>query len=215
MHMKSPTLPRPLATLALLAIAMSGVAASASALFATRATATPPVVTRVCAACHGRDGNSVDPDVPSLAGQAAPYLERQLSAFKTQRRTGVMSGIAVGLSDADMRAAADWFAQQVAQPNSDPWSDSAALRQGAAIYRHGIDTKNVPACASCHALDGSGLPPEFPRLAGQHTNYLKAQLRAFRSDSRLSNPNAMMRDISAQLSDQEIDAVAQYIADLR
>lgn len=212
--MKSPKLARPLATLATLVLTTSGVAASASALFAAPPDVAPPVVTHVCAACHGRDGNSVDPDVPSLAGQGAPYLERQLIAFKTQRRTGVMSGIAVGLSDEDMHAAVGWFAQQMARPNPDPRPDSAALRQGAAIYRHGIDTKNVPACASCHAMNGSGLPPEFPRLAGQHTNYLEAQLRAFRSDSRLSNPNAMMRDISGRLSDQEIDAVAQYIAGL-
>ena len=212
--MKSPKLARPLAILAIFVIATSGVAASASALFAAKTTVAPPVVIHVCAACHGRNGNSVGPDVPSLAGQVAPYLERQLSAFKTARRTGVMSGIAVGLSDADRRAAANWFAQQVAQPNPDPWPDSAALRQGAAIYRRGIDAKNVPACASCHALEGSGLPPEFPRLAGQYTNYLEAQLRAFRSDSRLSNPNAMMRTISSDLSDQEIDAVAQYITDL-
>ena len=174
----------------------------------------PPIVARVCAACHGRDGNGVDPNVPLLAGQVAPYLERQLLAFKTQRRTGIMSGIAAGLSDADMHAAATWFAQQVAQRNPDPWPDSAALRQGAAIYRRGIATKNVPACASCHALNGSGLPPEFPRLAGQRTNYLEGQLRAFRSDSRLSNPNAMMRAISAGLSNDEIDAVARYITDL-
>jgi len=212
--MKSPNLARPLATLATLVLTTSDVAASASALFAAPPDVAPPVVTHVCAACHGRDGNSVDPGVPSLAGQGAPYLERQLIAFKTQRRTGVMSGIAVGLSDEGMHAAVGWFAQQMARPNPDPRPDSAALRQGAAIYRHGIDTKNVPACASCHAMNGSGLPPEFPRIAGQHTNYLEAQLRAFRSDSRLSNPNAMMRDISGRLSDQEIDAVAQYIAGL-
>lgn len=212
--MQSMQLTRPLATLASLVIATFGVAASASALSAAKAAVAPPVVTQVCAACHGRDGNSVDPNVPSLAGQGAAYLERQLLAFRTQRRTGVMSGIAVGLGDADMRAAAAWFAQQVAQPNPDPRPDSAALRQGATIYRRGIHMKNVPACASCHALDGSGLPSEFPRLAGQSTHYLEGQLRAFRSDSRLSNPNAMMRRISARLSDDEIDAVAQYIADL-
>lgn len=214
--MKLLKLMRPRAAIALLVLATSGVAANAgaSASFAMKATVAPAIVAHVCAACHGRDGNSVDPNVPSLAGQVAPYLERQLVAFKTQRRTGVMSGIAMGLSDADMHAAASWFAQQVAQANADPWPDSDALRQGAAIYRHGIAAKNVPACASCHALDGSGLPPEFPRLAGQHANYLEGQLRAFRSDSRLSNPNAMMRTISAGLSDDEIDAVAQYIADL-
>ena len=136
--MKSPNLARPLATLATLVLTTSDVAASASALFAAPPDVAPPVVTHVCAACHGRDGNSVDPDVPSLAGQGAPYLERQLIAFKTQRRTGVMSGIAVGLSDEGMHAAVGWFAQQMARPNPDPRPDSAALRQGAAIYRHGI-----------------------------------------------------------------------------
>lgn len=214
--MQSLQLTRPLAVIAILGIATSGVAASAAASgsFAVRATPPPPIVAHVCAACHGRDGNSVDRNVPSLSGQGAAYLERQLHAFKAQRRTGVMSGVAAGLDDANMRVAATWFAQQAAQANSDPWPDSDTLRQGAAIYRHGIHGKNVPACASCHALSGRGLPPEFPRLAGQHTNYLEAQLRAFRADRRLSNSNAMMRAISARLSDREIDAVAQYITDL-
>lgn len=200
-----------------LAIAMFGVAAAtcAGTAFAATVSRAPPIVVHVCAACHGRDGNSADPNVPSLAGQVAPYLERQLTAFQKQGRIGVMSGVAMGLNEADMQAAAAWFAQQTVQANRDPSPDSAALRQGATIYLHGIAAKHVPACASCHALRGGGLPPEFPRLAGQHAKYLEAQLRAFRSDRRLSNPNAMMRGVSARLSDSEIDAVAQYIADLR
>ncbi len=220
-RMKWLKLLRPLSAIALFVVATLGFTATstatagASALFTAKATVAPPIVVHVCAACHGRDGNSVDPSVPSLAGQVAPYLERQLIAFKTARRTGVMSGVSMGLSEADMHGAATWFAQQAAQANRDPWPDSAALARGAAIYRRGIATKNVPACASCHALRGGGLPPEFPRLAGQHANYLRAQLRAFRAGSRMSNPNAMMRDISARLSDSEIDSVARYIADLR
>ena len=88
--MKSPKLTWPLAPLAIRGIATSGVAAGAAAsiLFAAKVTVAPPVVL-VCAACHGRDGNSVDPDVPSLAGQVAPWLERPLIAFKTRRCTGV------------------------------------------------------------------------------------------------------------------------------
>jgi cytochrome c553 len=215
-RMKWLNLVPPPHAMALLATAVFGVATAtcADTVFEATANTAPPIVVQVCAACHGRDGNSVDPNVPSLAGQVAPYLERQLTAFQSQRRTGVMSGVAMGLSEADMRAAAAWFAKQTVQANRDPSPDSAALRQGAAIYLHGIADKHVPACASCHALRGGGLPPEFPRLAGQHAKYLEAQLRAFRSDSRLSNPNAMMRGVSARLSDSEIDAVAQYIADL-
>lgn len=199
-----------------LGIGLPAAAASAAAdqAFATHVAAPPPIVAQVCAACHGRDGNSVDRNVPSLAGQGAAYLQRQLHAFKSQRRIGVMSGVAAGLSDADMRAASTWFAQHTARANPDPWPDSDALRQGATIYRHGIHAKHVPACASCHALDGHGLLPEFPRLAGQHTRYLVAQLRAFRANARLSNPNAMMRRIASRLSDRDIEAVAQYITDL-
>jgi cytochrome c553 len=209
-----PSTRRTLAVIAAFGIGLSVAAASVAAVQTSTTSAAPPIVAEVCAACHGRDGNSPDRNVPSLAGQGAAYLLRQLYAFKSQRRTGVMSGVASGLGDADMRVASAWFAQQTARANSDPWPDSDALRRGAAIYRHGIHGKNVPACASCHALDGHGLLPEFPRLAGQHTRYLAAQLRAFRANARLSNPNAMMRAVSARLSDQEIDAVAQYITDL-
>jgi cytochrome c553 len=73
----------------------------------------------------------------------------------------------------------------------------------------------VPSCASCHALNGKGLPPQFPSLAAQHATYLAAQLHAFRADRRISNSNAMMQSVAAHLSDAEIDAVAVYIADLR
>lgn len=211
---------RSLAVITLTGVAMAAAASSAAtnppaAAARTSTGRRPPViVSQVCAACHGRDGNSVDRQVPSLAGQDERYLRRQLLAFKAQRRTGVMSGVASGLSAADMRTASAWFAQQTAHANADPWPDSATLRRGAAIYRHGVQRDHVPACASCHALDGHGLAPEFPRLAGQHAPYLAAQLRAFRSGDRLSNPNAMMRRIAVRLSDRDIDAVASYIADL-
>lgn len=216
-HMQWLKLMRPPSIIAVLAIATFGVVETAggNTLFAAKATVAPAIVTQLCAACHGREGNSADPRVSLLAGQVAPYLERQLAAFKAQRRTGVMGGVAMGLSRADMHAAACWFARQTPLPNPDPWADSAALAKGATIYREGIVAKKVPACAACHALRGGGLAPEFPRLAGQHSGYLRAQLRAFRSSSRLSNPNAMMRDISSHLSDSDIDAVTRYIADLQ
>ena len=215
--MRRTRLPRPLAVVALLGVAVAAAASpiADNAWSGGGASSRPPaIVSHVCAACHGRDGNSVDRHVPSLAGQGGRYLRRQLLAFKAQRRTGVMSGVASGLRAADMRAASAWFAQQTARANADPWPNSATLRRGAAIYLHGLQGVEVPACASCHALDGHGLLPEFPRVAGQPAPYLAAQLRAFRSGDRLSNPNAMMRRISAHLSERDIDAVARYIADL-
>ncbi len=179
------------------------------------AAAMPAVVTQACTACHGRHGNSTDPGVPSLAGQGSIYLQKQLLAFKSQRRVGVMSGIAMDLSDADVRSTAAYFSRQLAQWNRLRSIDPQVSARGHVIYDDGITAKDVPACASCHALDGAGLPPEFPRLAGQHARYLAAQLRAFRSDDRLSHPDSMMHKVSVQLSDQEMQAVARYIEGMR
>jgi cytochrome c553 len=172
------------------------------------------MVTHVCETCHGKNGNSTDTSVPSLAGQGSTYLRSQLAAFQAQRRVGVMSGIAMNLSNTDIREAARYFSQQILQPHPARTVDSNDLRRGQAIYDVGIAATNVLACASCHALDGAGLPSEFPRLAGQHSRYIAAQLRAFRSDSRLST-NTMMQSVAAKLSDDEIVAVADYIESLQ
>lgn len=174
--------------------------------------APPPIVTQECAACHGVDGNSANTAIPSLAGQGAHYLYDELTAFKAQRRTGVMSAIAVGLSPDDMRVLSAYFSTQ--PPKPDRAFEQDLMAQGESIYRDGIAAKQVPACASCHSLSGAGLPPEFPRLAGAHPEYIAQQLRAFRSGARASNPNAMMRVVSNKLSDREIEAVAQYVASL-
>lgn len=172
------------------------------------------LVAHVCETCHGKDGNSTDPSVPSLAGQGSAYLQSQLAGFQAQRRVGVMSGIAMNLSSADIRDAANYFSRQILRGSEGRTTDSSALRRGQAIYDEGIAAINVPSCASCHALDGAGLPSAFPRLAGQHARYIAAQLRAFRSDSRLST-NTMMQNVAAKLSDDEIGAVADYIAGLQ
>ncbi len=172
------------------------------------------LIAHVCEACHGKGGNSTDPNVPSLAGQGSAYLQGQLAGFQAQRRVGVMSGVAMSLARADIRDAASYFSQQILLAGPIDAADSSALRRGRAIYDDGIASINVPACASCHALDGAGLPSAFPRLAGQHARYIAAQLRTFRSDSRLSN-NRMMQNISAKLSDDEIGAVADYIAGMQ
>ena len=171
-----------------------------------------PIVTEVCAACHGLDGNSAHTAIPSLAGQGRNYLRDQLLAFRAQRRTGVMSAIAVDLTDDQIDELSVYFSRQAPKPDST--GEKELWAQGESIYQHGIATKHVPACASCHSSSGRGLPPEFPRLAGAHPEYLAMQLRAFRSGQRASNSNAMMRVISSQLSDQEIEALAQYIARL-
>lgn len=204
----------------LLAVLIFAVATPGAAVLSPRANGadaaanTHATVVDVCATCHGKNGNSTDPSVPSLAGQGSAYLANQLAGFQAQRRVGVMSGVAMSLTDSDIRDAATYFSQQMLRASPIETADSSALRRGRAIYDDGIASINVPACASCHALDGAGLPSAFPRLAGQHSRYIAAQLRAFRSDGRLST-NRMMQNISAKLSDEEIGAVADYIAGLQ
>ena len=172
----------------------------------------------VCAACHGADGNSVDPDYPKLAGQSARYLYDQLLAFQAQghrRASGIMGAMAVNLTDAQMRDVSAYFAAQIPRDTGPPTAAASPklMAQGQSIYRQGIaGSSAVPACASCHALSGAGLPPEFPRLAGQHEQYLVRQLEQFRSDRRNSNPNQMMSVVAHKLSGADIKAVAGYIA---
>jgi cytochrome c553 len=178
-----------------------------------------PIVTQVCVACHAVDGNSAIPANPNLAGQHPEYTYKQLRNFKSQggkpaeRSNGVMAGMVANLSDDDMKNLAVYFAAQ--KPKSQAARDAALAKQGESIYRGGIQAKGVAACASCHAPNGTGMPAQFPRVAGQHAEYTAAQLTAFRADQRANDPAQMMRMIAAKMSDQEIKAVSEYIAGLR
>ena len=174
---------------------------------------------KVCAACHGPDGNSPLAANPSLAGQHAEYIVKQLSNFKSkdgkpaERNNAVMAGMAAPLSDDDMKNVAAYYASQTARPRSA--RDPELVKLGQLIYRGGIAAKNVAACASCHSPNGAGMPAQFPRVGGQHAEYTAAQLKAFRAGDRKNDPNSMMRTVSAKLSAREMAAVSEYIAGLR
>ena len=168
----------------------------------------------VCAACHGPDGNSPIPQNPSVAGQHASYLYKQLSDFKAGRRkNAIMAGIVAGLSAEDMRNVAAHYATQ--KPRPDAAKDRTLAAAGQKLYRGGDSDTGVPACSGCHSPNGAGIPAQYPRLAGQHGDYTTVQLQSFRSGDRGNDPNAMMRTIAARLSDKEIAALADYIAGLR
>lgn len=177
------------------------------------------IVTTVCAACHGADGNSAIPVNPNLAGQHPEYTYKQLVNFKPQggkaaeRANPVMGGMVANLSEDDMKNIAAHYAAQKSKPRAA--RDAALVKQGEAIYRGGVAAKGVPACAACHAPNGAGMPAQFPRIAGQHADYTAAQLKAFRGGQRANDPAQMMRGAAAKMSDQEITAVAEYIAGLR
>jgi cytochrome c553 len=177
------------------------------------------LVTQVCAACHGADGNSAIPANPVLAAQHPEYAFKQLSNFKAEpgktadRPSPVMTAIVANLSRDDMANAALYFSGQEAKPRAA--RNPELVKLGQAIYRGGIAGKGVAACASCHAANGVGIPVQFPRVAGQHAQYTSDQLKAFRSGARANDPNRMMRTVALKLTDREIDAVAQYIQGLR
>jgi cytochrome c553 len=174
---------------------------------------------QVCAACHAADGNSVAAANPKLAGQHSSYLYKQLASFKPQggkkaaRENAVMAGMVAGLSDADMRALAAFYAAQKLKPAAASDKDLAAL--GQKLWRGGIAEKNVAACAGCHGPDGAGIPGQYPRLAGQFSEYIDAQVKLFRAGGRTNDPGGMMRGVAARMSDAEIKAVAEYAAGLR
>jgi cytochrome c553 len=174
---------------------------------------------QVCAACHAADGNSVAAVNPKIAGQFPEYLHKQLADFKPQsgkkpaRDSAVMTPMVANLSDADMKSLAAYYAGQQLKPAAAADKDLAAM--GQKIWRGGIATSNVPACAGCHGPAGAGIPAQYPRLSGQFAEYLAAQLKGFRDGARANDPNGAMRGVAARMTEREIRAVAEYAAGLR
>jgi cytochrome c553 len=168
--------------------------------------------TAVCLACHGVDGNSAIPINPKLAGQHPEYLAKQLHEFKDgKRNNAVMKGFAAALSDDDIRNLAAWAHSK--KPKAGFAKDKTLVALGEKIYRGGIADRQVPACAGCHSPNGAGMPAQFPRLSGQHADYVAGQLTAFRDGVRKNS--LPMTQVAAKMNDREIKAVADYIAGLR
>lgn len=173
-----------------------------------------PIVDKVCGACHGADGNSTSPIYPNLAGQHPEYLNKQLNEFKAgARKNATMAPNVTNLSADDMLNLAAYFSAQ--QPKARQAKDPALVTQGQKLYKGGNPGSGVPACASCHGPAGSGIPVQFPRLAGQHSKYVLSQLKNFRSGDRSNDGGKMMQVIARKLTDDEMKAVAEYISGLR
>jgi cytochrome c553 len=164
----------------------------------------------VCGTCHGQDGNNTQPKFPRLAGQSANYLGAQLKAFRSQARgdpdaIGYMWGMAAELDDDTIAALAAYYAAQ--KPESGPRADQAAITRGREIYERGIPAEGVPACTSCHGPDAHG-QQDFPRLAGQHEQYVLKQLGSFQSNMRKV---AIMHGVAQNLRLPEMESVAAFL----
>lgn len=164
-----------------------------------------------CVSCHGAGGNSTISVNPKLAGQHEGYIYKQLVNFTTaDRNQPVMTTYAKMLTDEEKHNVAAWLVTQSAKPGAAKNKDTIEL--GKKIYRGGIAEKNVPACASCHGASGAGIPVQYPRLSGQHQDYTVAQLGLFKAGTRKS---VEMATIAKRMSDEEMKAVADYVAGLK
>lgn len=173
-----------------------------------------------CAACHGADGNSTLAMYPKIAGQHADYIYKQLKEFKLGMESGgkegrydvAMSGMAMPLSDQDMKDLSVYFASQTTKSGSTPEN---VVEAGQYLYRGGDMERGIPACQACHGPRGVGQSlAGFPKVSFQHPEYIKAQLEKFRSGDRNNDANGMMRDIAVKLTDKDIEILSKYMAGL-
>jgi cytochrome c553 len=165
-----------------------------------------------CVSCHGAAGNSTITVNPKLAAQHEGYIYKQLVNFTTaDRNQPVMTTYAKMLTDEEKHNIAAYLATQQQKPGAAKNKDTVEL--GKKIYRGGIAETKVPACASCHGATGSGIPVQYPRIGGQHQDYTVAQLTAFKTGARKNSPQ--MTAIAKRMSDDEMKAVADYVAGLK
>ncbi len=166
-----------------------------------------------CVACHGNDGNSPVDQFPKIAGQVPGYIATQLQAYKSgERENAIMLGIAGALSEQDMADLDAYYASQTASIEGVSEEDMEDVLAGQQLYRAGYAEYAIPPCMSCHGPDGSGIPPNYPRVGGQHAAYTEMQLHAYKSGTRL---NAEMQAIAHPLTDEQIRQLALYISALQ
>ncbi|NOI37648.1 cytochrome c4 [Vibrio sp. 070316B] len=175
---------------------------------------------QTCVACHSADGNSLITQYPKLAGQHEKYLEKQLKELKLGMTSGgkqgryepVMGAMAMPLSEEDMADLAAYYASLPISNNSTPEN---VVDEGKVLYTAGNAERGLTACIACHGPRGNGTELSgFPKISGQHAEYIKAQLEKFRDGSRNNDMNAMMRDVAKKLTDAEIDTLSKYVGGL-
>ena len=164
----------------------------------------------LCSACHGPAGDSISPTFPRLAGQREEYLASQLKAFKARTRGepdahDFMWGIAASLDDKMIAGLAYYYAAQ--PPTRGKPGDPALIARGKELFEKGVPSKPLPACATCHGMNGEGTG-EFPRLAGQHAAYIVKQLTVIQSLLRAA---PVMHGIVKEMNNTEMQAVAAYL----
>src|SRR6202051_848882 len=215
---RTTSVTKPMKTLARLCMTLAACALSSGAV---RAAGVSPEFERAahqlaettCANCHGVSGRSISPNFPNLAAQTAPYLQAQLHAFRDQTRAdpdalAYMWGMASQLSDATIEALSSYYAAQA--PSAAKTGDAKLMARGKQIFEEGVTSQGIPACATCHGPQARG-NDIFPRLAGQHADYLVRQALVIQSALRAA---PVMHDVIKDLSRDQMRAVATYLESL-
>lgn len=175
-----------------------------------------------CASCHGETGVSPSPNFPSLAGQRAAYVYKQLADYKAEkRRNAVMTPFAATLTEQEMADLAAYYAAQplpgLAEGEAPRglvkwWPVVDETRPAGRLARLGAPQRNVTACAVCHGQAGEGARISVPALRGQTREYFVKTMRDYRAGQRTNDVYAVMREIARNVTDSEIDALADYYA---
>lgn len=185
-----------------------------------------PEKVKLCGVCHGPTGFSLNPQWPNLAGQHTRYLIKEMQDYKkgVTRNVPMMTAVMATVTEEEIAELAEFYAQQKL-PATPPGKENnekqllnnfPLLAKGEQLYRRGNFAKHIPACIACHGPQGLGNEQAgFPVLAGQHALYISQQLQGFKTQARRNDLNYIMRDISARMSEEEIEAVAYYIQGLR
>jgi len=166
----------------------------------------------VCVACHGLDGMSAIPANPNIAGMPDQYIAKQLALYKSgARKNATMQGMAANLTDDEMKGLGLYYFAQRGKANAVA-NNKTLAEEGQKIFRGGIPSLKIPACAGCHGGAGAGIPAIYPRLAGQWQEYTLGALKGYSSGER---KNAQMQTISGRLREKDMMALAEYIAGMR
>ena len=198
-----------------LIITLAGLAITTSTtVFAAGDAAKGKTLTATCVACHGADGNSVNPDWPKLAGQSEEYITKQIMDFRSGVRVeATMTPMAKAIaSDDDVPHISAYFASQKVKPGV---ADANLVKEGEALFKGGKMSSGVTACSACHGVTGQGnAKAKFPKISDQHAKYLVKQMQLFKSGARSNDAGKMMQNIAAKMTDADMKAVSEYVSGL-
>ncbi|MEO8599812.1 MAG: c-type cytochrome [bacterium] len=170
------------------------------------------IALQVCANCHGVNGTSVSPNFPNLAGQQEVYLSKQMKSFKTHNRSDpagfeYMWGLSARLTDEQIQGLAAYYAAQKPKPGTQ--TSNVRMSEGQKIFEKGVPANDIPACTACHGSAAQG-NQQFPRLAGQHADYLVKQLKVFQRTNERPE-DSIMKGIAHLLTTENMEEVAAYL----